>query len=254
MVNKKNKDNYHTIYGINNCINFLLSKSKFKSVCITMNRQGVAAKNNKLISLINKLKFNIHFLNDKEYKDEFQFKHDQGIIIEFHGYLTKQLIDEIEYFKNNICLIICDQINDPQNLGQILRTCECAGINGVILPRHNSVHITNSVIQVSQGAIFHLNVFIETNLNNTIKYLKSNDFWIIGIENSIDSNNWNEMDYKGKIAIVIGSEGKGIRPLIQKACDFLATIPMQGKINSLNVSAALSAVVFERQRQLQSSK
>ena len=142
----------------------------------------------------------------------------------------------------------------PQNLGQILRTCECAGINGVILPRHNSVHITNSVIQVSQGAIFHLNVFIETNLNNTIKYLKSNDFWIIGIENSIDSNNWNEMDYKGKIAIVIGSEGKGIRPLIQKACDFLATIPMQGKINSLNVSAALSAVVFERQRQLQSSK
>ena len=72
----------------------------------------------------------------------------------------------------------------------------------------------------------------------------------MGVENSIDAKNWHEIDYKGKIAIVIGSEGKGIRPLVKKSCDFLATIPMKGKINSLNVSAALSAIIFERQRQL----
>ena len=99
-----------------------------------------------------------------------------------------------------------------------------------------------------------LDVFIETNLSNIIKDLKSNDFWIIGIENSINAKNWHKMDYKGKIAIVIGSEGRGIRPLVKKSCDFLATIPMNGKINSLNVSAALSAVIFERQRQLEISK
>ena len=255
MIKKKNKDNYHTIYGINNCINFLLSKNKkFRSVKIIINKQSPASKNSELLNLIDKSFVLPSYLNSRQYKEKFQFKHDQGIIIQFSSKLTKNIRDEIENFKDETCLIICDQINDPQNLGQILRTCECAGIDGIILPKHNSVHITNSVIQVSQGAIFHLDVFIETNLSNIIKDLKSNDFWIIGIENSINAKNWHKMDYKGKIAIVIGSEGRGIRPLVKKSCDFLATIPMNGKINSLNVSAALSAVIFERQRQLEISK
>lgn len=254
MINKKNRDKYYTIYGVNNCINFLRCKKRFECVNILINKQGNAVKNNTLINLIDRSDFSISFLDDKQYKSKFQFKHDQGIIIEFEGQLIKSLMNEIENFKNETCLIVCDQINDPQNLGQILRTCECAGINGVILPKHSSVHITNSVIQVSQGAIFHLNIFIETNLINTIKFLKSNDFWVIGIENSINAKNWYEMDYKGKIAIVLGSEGKGIRPLVKRSCDFLATIPMRGEISSLNVSAALSAIIFERQRQLQSSK
>ena len=141
-------------------------------------------------------------------------------------------------------------MHDPQNLGQIIRTCECAGVDGIILPRHGSVHITDTVLQVSQGAFFHLDVFIVPNLNNTISYLKDNDFWIIGIENSIDSQNWCDIDYNGKVGIVFGSEGSGIRRLVKKSCDFLATIPMSGKINSLNISAAVSAVLFERNRQL----
>ena len=87
-----------------------------------------------------------------------------------------------------------------------------------------------------------------------ISEMKKKDFWVIGIENSIEAKQWHKMDYKGKIAIVLGSEGKGIRPLVKRSCDFLATIPMRGEISSLNVSAALSAIIFERQRQLQSSK
>ena len=135
----------------------------------------------------------------------------------------------INEFKPNSCYVIGDQINDPQNLGQIIRTSGCSGIDGIILPRHGSVHITNTVLQVSQGACFNVNIFLETNLSNTIKYLKSKDFWIIGIENSINSQKWYEMDYKEKTVIVIGSEGRGIRPLIKKNCDFLATIPMHVK-------------------------
>ena len=250
MYNKKNKDNYHMIYGINNCINFLLSKSSFKSISILINNHGLAAKNKKLVKLIETSGFYNSYINNKEYNSKFQLKHDQGIVIQFKGELTKVLFESIDDLKDDSCLIICDQINDPQNLGQILRTCECAGINGIILPKHGSVHITDSVIQVSQGAIFHSNIFVETNLNSTIKLLKKSGFWIVGVENSIDAKNWHEIDYKGKIAIVIGSEGKGIRPLVKKSCDFLATIPMKGKINSLNVSAALSAIIFERQRQL----
>ena len=137
-------------------------------------------------------------------------------------------------------------------MGQIVRTSECAGIDGIILPKHGSAHITESVIQVSQGALFNMNIFIETNLNNTIKYLKSKGFWVVGLENSIEAQNWHSIDYRGKIAIVVGSEGKGIRRIVRESCDFLATIPMNGKINSLNVTAAVSAILFERQRQIES--
>ena len=95
-----------------------------------------------------------------------------------------------------------------------------------------------------------MNIFIENNLTNTIKYLKSKGFWIVGLENSINAQHWYEIDYKGKVVIVLGSEGRGIRKLVKESCDFLATIPMEGKTNSLNVSAALSAILFERHRQI----
>ncbi len=143
-----------------------------------------------------------------------------------------------------------DQINDPQNLGQIIRTSECAGINGIILPKNNSVKITNTVLQVSQEAFVSTNIYMQTNLKSTIDYLKSKGFWIVGIENGVDAKQWYELDYSGKIVFILGSEGKGIRELIKKNCDFLATIKMNGKIESLNVSAATSIILFERQRQL----
>ena len=170
-------------------------------------------------------------------------------MIEFTGNLYSDLYS-LDISEENICFIIADQLSDPQNLGQILRTCECAGINGIILPKHNSIHLTNSVLQVSQGAFMYINVFIETNLKSSMNYLKSKGFWIIGVENGIESDQWYNMDYKGKIAIVIGSEGTGIRRLIKDSCDFLTTIDMKGKINSLNVTAAVSTILFERQRQL----
>ena len=206
-------------------------------------------KNKDLVLLFKNKKYKIMYLDQNDFKERFNFKHDQGIAISFNENLNSSILDVGE-FHSNSCYLICDQINDPQNFGQIIRTSECAGIDGIILPKHGSVHITNSVIQVSQGAIFNSNIFIETNLNNTIKYLKSKGFWIIGVENSIEAKSWHKMDYKGKIAIIIGSEGKGIRQLVKKSCDFLTTIPMKGKINSLNVASAVSAILFERQRQL----
>ena len=158
-------------------------------------------------------------------------------------------VNNIRY-KDNSCLIIADQVQDPQNLGQIIRTCECAGIKGIILHKHKSVHLTKSVLQVSQGGFLSVDIYIENNIVNAINFLKNEGFWIVGIENSIKSKKWFEIDYKGQIAIVIGSEGKGIRKLVKESCDFLSTIPMKGKVNSLNVSAAVSAILFERNRQL----
>ena len=143
-----------------------------------------------------------------------------------------------------------DNLEDPQNLGQIIRTAECANITGFLLPEHQSVQLTDAVLQVSQGAFVHLPIFHCGNLHQKLQALKKEGFWIIGVENSVKAMSWHELDYKRKMVLVMGSEGKGIRPLIIKACDELITIPMQGKLNSLNVSSATSAILFERLRQL----
>lgn len=243
----------HTIYGINNCKNLLSKNHNFFIESIFINKEGLAYRDESISKLLQSNKGSIKLLDNKLFNSRFIYKHSQGIVINFNGKIEKE-INDIDNFNDTSCYIIADQIKDPQNLGQMIRTCECSGIDGIILPRHRSVHITNSVLQVSQGAFLMVDLFIENNLVNVINYLKTKGFWVIGVENSIDAKQWYEMDYKGKIIIVVGSEGHGIRKLIKESCDFLATIPMQGTINSLNVSAALSAILFERQRQLDLSK
>jgi len=239
----------HTIYGLNNCLSFLVNKNKFIVNSIYVNINSPAYKNTKILKYINRNKEVITLLDNNNFSKKYPHKHTQGIVLNFTGTIEKD-IEEIKEFEENSCLLIADQINDPQNLGQMIRTSECAGVDGIILPKHNSVHLTDTVLQVSQGAFLYMDIIIENNLNNTIKYLKTKGFWVVGLENSIEAQNWYEIDYKGKIAIVLGSEGTGIRKLVKESCDFLATIPMEGKTNSLNVSAALSAILFERQRQL----
>ena len=135
-------------------------------------------------------------------------------------------------------------------MGQIIRTAECSGIDGLIIPDRGNAQITNSVLQVSQGAFASLPIYSCGNVQQTLKKLKDEGFWIIGVENDSNGKIWHEIDYSGKIVIVFGSEGKGIRQLVKYNCDYIATIPMQGKINSINVSAAVSAILFERQRQI----
>ena len=153
---------------------------------------------------------------------------------------------------NNECILVIDNLEDPQNLGQIIRTAECASITGLLLPEHQSVQITDAVLQVSQGAFVHLPIYRCGNLHQQLRTLKKEGFWIIGVENSVNAMSWHQLDYKRKLVLVMGSEGKGIRPAIVKACDELITIPMHGKLNSLNVSSATSAILFERQRQVRS--
>jgi len=191
----------------------------------------------------------IHFLSKKDFYKKFDNIRSQGIVIFFEGPIIRKF-DNYKLENQNSCLLILDQIEDPQNAGQIIRTSECAGIDGIIFPSHNSFKITNTIINISQGAFVNMNLFEVTNISTTILELKKNDYWIIGIENSISSKLWSELDYSGNIAIVVGSEGRGIRKKVIDHCDFLGNIPMQGNTNSLNVSAAVSAVLFERLRQI----
>ncbi len=148
----------------------------------------------------------------------------------------------------NPLLVICDELSDPHNLGAILRSAECAGAHGVIIPKRRSVGLTAVVAKASAGAVEYMKVARVTNLNTAIQELKEKGVWIFGTaaEGSIPMY---QADLTGPTAIVIGSEGDGMSPLVRKNCDVTVHIPMKGKISSLNASAAASILLYEAVRQ-----
>ncbi len=249
---KNHQKTQFTIYGINNSIAILESK-RFTVSKIDIVRNGRAEKDDYLMHLVSKLTFQPKFYAKPGFFQKYPEGRTQGIAVVIDGRIAKNELPDYSE-KESICLLALDQIEDPQNFGQIIRTAECAGINGIIIPKHHSAPITDTVLQVSQGAFVNMPLYEVTNLKNEFQQLKDNGFWIVGLENSIDAKPWHEIQYKGKTVIVVGSEGKGIREKVLESCDFKATIPMQGKTNSLNVSAAVSAIVFERLRQIQELK
>jgi 23S rRNA (guanosine2251-2'-O)-methyltransferase len=145
-------------------------------------------------------------------------------------------------------ILILDSIQDTHNLGAILRTAECAGVDGVILTKHNSAPINETVVKTSTGATEYLKICLVENLVNVIKELKENGFWIFG-SSLTNARDYTSMDYKLPAAIILGNEEKGIRKLVADNCDFLIKIPMIGKIQSLNVSVSAGILLFEVLRQ-----
>ena len=145
-------------------------------------------------------------------------------------------------------LLLLDSIQDPHNLGAIIRTAECAGVNGIITTFRNSASVNNTVEKTSAGAVSHIKIARANNLVQIIEILKHSGYWIIGSKLG-NSQNYSTIDYKQPIALVVGNEEKGIRPLIADKCDFLAEIPMNGQIQSLNVSVATGVLLFEVLRQ-----
>ena len=234
-----------TCVGINNTISIIRSK-RFQIEKVLIIKNSKANKDRRLNNALNLINRGlVQKVSDKKLSSNFK---SQGVSITFFGDL---IFDEIPNFQKNdhICLLVLDRLEDPQNFGQIIRTAECAGINGIIYSRHHSVPLNETVLQVSQGAFVNMEFYEITNIRNELMKLKKNNFWIIGLENSINARPWYSIDYSGNTAIVFGSEGYGIRKKVLETCDFIATIPTQGSTNSLNVSAAISAVVFEKLRQ-----
>lgn len=153
--------------------------------------------------------------------------------------------DLIEYsLQRNKLLLLLDQIQDPHNVGAIIRTAECAGADGIILTRHESAPINETVIKTSAGATEYIKLSIVTNLAQSIKRLKKEGFWIVGSYLG-DSVDYQQVDYTVPTALIVGNEEKGIRKLTAEKCDFLVTVPMSGKIESLNVSVATGVLLFE---------
>ena len=238
--------NLYKVYGLNGCRMLLNDKTtKYKITKIDIVQDIV---NNFGISILNTFD-NVHTYSKKVFKKKFNNIRAQGIIIEFLADYDSKF-DFNTVFNKEHCIVILDSITDPQNLGQIIRTCECAGVDSIVLPSNSSISITDTVLQISQGAFTNVKIYIEKNINRFIDKIKKYDFWIAGFENSISASNWFDIEMKGRICFVFGSEGKGIKSLTLKKCDYIGTIPMIGKINSLNVSASVSAILFERIRQI----
>jgi 23S rRNA (guanosine2251-2'-O)-methyltransferase len=180
--------------------------------------------------------------------------HHQGVALETSEYPYTALDDIIapsQTGEGPLLLLLLDQLQDPQNVGSLLRSAEAAGVQGTIIQRKRAVDITPAVVHASAGAVEHLKIAQVTNLVNVIERLKTYDVWVAGLEAAHDAQRYDQADLSGSMAIVVGSEGKGLRRLVRERCDFLLQLPMCGQVTSLNASVAGSVVLYEALRQRQ---
>lgn len=168
---------------------------------------------------------------------------NQGIILSIPDYQYNNL-DSITNSNKDDVVVILDHLEDPHNLGAIIRTCEAAGIRSIILSKNRQVQVNATVMKTSAGTLQNINLVSVTSIANCIDFLKDNGYWIVGTSLT-DSVDYRTVDYSEKIAIVIGNEGSGISSLVAKKCDFLVKIPMYGTTNSLNASVAAGIMIYE---------
>ncbi len=178
-------------------------------------------------------------------------KNHQGVIAVVPPFNYCEVEDILEYAKSkneDVFILILDGIEDPHNLGSIIRTAETAGVHGIIIPKRRTVTVNSTVAKVSAGAVEHMKIARVNNITDTIRKLKENGLWIIGTDGSATTLYYNQ-DLKGDIAIVIGSEGFGMSRLVKENTDMLVKIPMKGKVTSLNASVSAGIVMYEAVKQ-----
>lgn len=229
------------VFGKNAVREALIQKRSVKQIYVIQDKWLHTLKNSGIE--IPKVKINV--LSPKEMDEMFKGNH-QGIAIETveYDYIELRKLIDKNKDKENVSLIMLDGLEDPHNLGAILRTADATGMNGVIIPKNRSVSLNSTVAKVSTGAIEHVDVAQVTNLVQTLKELKKEGYWVIGLEmeGSVD---YREQDYLGKIVVIIGSEGKGISRLVKEECDYMINIPMVGHVTSLNASVSASIIFYE---------
>ncbi len=229
------------VYGKSSVLSVLENDKNINRICIQRSFNDLRTM--KIIK-DKKLKYEIV---DKKVLDKLtNFANHQGIAIWIPSYTylsLEELLKKIAGIKNP-CLLMLDGIEDPHNLGAILRSVDCTGCQGVIIGKHNQVQLNATVAKVSTGAIEHVNVAQVTNLTRTLQVLKEKGYWVVGAE-AYESSDYRSLNYDMPVVMVVGSEGKGISPLVLKQCDFRVRIPMVGHVNSLNVSVATALLLYQ---------
>jgi 23S rRNA (guanosine2251-2'-O)-methyltransferase len=235
-----------TIYGINP-VKVLLEQQEpcLEKIVIASGRGGSVVT--EIIEVARQKKIPIEF-RARQRLDELAGRLDHQGVIGLRQAFAYADLDALLKNRNKSfnfdLIVILDSIMDPQNLGSIIRTAHCLGANGVIIPTDRAASVTASVIKASAGSATQLPVARETNLSQTIDYLKDQGFWVFGAD-AHAGKSLREMDFNCSVALVLGGEAKGIRPLIKKKCDFLMTIPMVGSFDSFNVAVAAGIIQYE---------
>ena len=191
-------------------------------------------KDQEILSMINN-SVEIEYL-DKKRLSKYP-KVNQGIILDVIDFEYSQLDTNASF------LVMLDHIEDPHNFGAIIRSSEAAKVDGIIIPKDRQVMVNDTVLKTSVGTADKVNIIRVTNLTNTIKELKKAGFWIVGTD--MKGQDYSTIDYSGKICIICGNEGHGLSELVKKQCDFIASIPMKGTVNSLNASVATGIILFK---------
>lgn len=225
------------VSGRNNVKEILKNFSDKKMI-----KQVICTKNfneKDILTLVEKRNLKLEF-KEKWELDKLAKNNHQGIIVVTSDFNYTSIDDLISTSKK---LVILDHLEDPHNLGAIIRTVEASGIDGIIIPKNRTVSVNETVMKTSVGALFNVRIAQVTNLNQVIKSLKKEGFWIIGTD--MDGVDYKSIDYPEKSVLIIGSEGFGISRLIKESCDYVVSIPMNGKINSLNASVAAGIMIYE---------
>ncbi len=218
---------------------------------IYINKEMAEGAVSKISSLAKDKNINVKYVDKQTLTKLSEGGKHQGVIAEAEEYEYKDLDDIFalaEQRKEKPFIILLDEITDVHNLGAIIRTAECCGAHGVIIPKHRAAGVNSVVAKTSAGAVEYLPVVRVTNINQTIQELKKKGIWIYGADMAGERYIYEE-NFEGAVGVIIGSEGKGISRLVKENCDTLIKIPMKGNISSLNASCASSIIIYEVLRQ-----
>ena len=223
------------VFGRNVAEEILNSNKKINKIYLQEN-----FREEEIMELIQKREIKVNIVSKFDMDKKVSGLH-QGIILDVEDYKYAS-IDSILNLENPL-VVILDHIEDPHNFGAIIRTCEAAGVDGIIIPNDRSVEVNGTVVKTSVGTAEKVRIIRVPNIVKCMDLLKKNGYWIIGTD--MNGQDYIQIDYKGKIAVICGNEGKGMSRLVKENCDFIASIPMYGTVNSLNASVATAIVLFE---------
>lgn len=237
------------IEGKNAVRQALQSETTINKIVVDKNIQG---RKDELIDLAVKRKIKFEFVPKVVLDKKSKTGHHQGYIaeaVDFNYSSINDILNKAKEKNENPFIVILDGIEDPHNFGAIIRSCECAGVHGIIIPKNRACQVNETVIRTSTGAISEMLISKVTNLKDAIKELKNNGIWVFGAE--AGDKLVYEKNLTIPVAVIIGSEGFGIKKSILENCDGVISLPLNGKVNSLNASVACGIVVFEVVRQRQ---
>ncbi len=234
------------VEGRNAVYELLKTDKEIDKVLVQKDLKDEASK--RLVNVIRSHKIKVQAVDKYVIDKESESKRSQGFIAFTSDYKYYELEEIIAEAKDKDGFIVMlNEILDPHNLGSIIRVCECAGVDGLVIGKDRSASVNDTVMRISAGALNHVKVARVTNINSAIDKLKENGYWIYGAETG--GENVYKTDLKGKICLIIGGEDSGVKRLTKEKCDGIISIPMFGKVNSLNASVACGVAVYEAVRQ-----